>query len=108
MERAPKFAVSFVVLTAVIFAAATTFPAFAQQVARLSPVSTPETKLAKAAALTDVRSPSSLPFLLVADVHFKFEKQSVDGKYGLSWASPDMYHEVVVFPGFRQDVVVSH
>ena len=108
MERTLKFAVRFAVLTTVVFAAATVFPAFPQQIARSPRISTPETKLAKAAALTDIRSPSSLPFLLVADVHFKFEKQTVDGKYGLSWASPDMYHEVVVFPGFRQDVVVSH
>ncbi|HVA16272.1 MAG TPA: hypothetical protein VMV59_01025 [Candidatus Dormibacteraeota bacterium] len=95
-------------LAVVLCAFASAFPSSAQQVSHSSTVPAPEAALARAAAFTDIRSPSSSAFLLVADVHFKFDKQTVDGKYGLSWAAPDMYHEIFVFPGFRQDVVVSH
>ena len=81
--------------------------ALPQQIPQSSVSPDPKADLANAAAITDIRSPHSSAFLLAADVHFKLGKKSVDGKYGLSWAAPDMYHEVFVFPGFRQDVVVS-
>jgi hypothetical protein len=83
------------------------FPASPQQIAQPPTFPDPKADLTKAAGITDIRSPHSSAFLLTANVHFRLGKQSIDGKYGLSWGAPNLYHEVFVFPGFRQDVVVS-
>jgi hypothetical protein len=64
--------------------------------------------LKKASALTDIRSASSPAFMLIANLHFAFGKEKVDGKYGLEWAAPNVFHEEYVMPGFDQKTVVAN
>lgn len=59
--------------------------------------------LARAAEVSDIRSPSSPPFRLRARVSVAaLAKGEVEGSYVLIWNSEKQWREEIVFPGFSQ------
>jgi hypothetical protein len=63
--------------------------------------------LSKALDITDLRSPGSTPFVLVASVHIDDHGKSTDGLYATSWAEPTKFRRSVSFPTFTEtDVAI--
>jgi hypothetical protein len=63
--------------------------------------------LAKSLDATDIRSPGSPPFVLIAKVHMQDGGKSVDGQYATSWAEPAKFRRILSFPNFTETDVAT-
>lgn len=59
----------------------------------------------KATAHTNIESPASMPFVMVANLRYTQNKQAVTGKLILGWAAPNLYREEFNSADFQQTIV---
>ncbi len=65
------------------------------------------TLLARATARTNIESPSSVPFVLIAKAKYSVNQQSVEGTYALGWAAPNLYREDLQYGNVHETILVS-
>jgi hypothetical protein len=65
------------------------------------------TLLARATAHTNIESPSSMPFVMLARVRYTLNKQTVEGTYALGWAAPNLYREDFQYGNVRATILVT-
>src|SRR5690348_14337196 len=65
-----------------------------------------EALLDKAAALTNIESAGSQPFVYIATANWTANGKTLEGQYGVAWQQVDRYRKQIASPGYLQTEVV--
>src|SRR5690348_14097709 len=66
-----------------------------------------EALLDKAAALTNIESAGSQPFVYIATANWTANGKTLEGQYGVAWQQVDRYRKQIASPGYLQTEVVD-